>query len=116
MSIAALINRSCVLLRRDVSGTDDYGNDTTTDTAIETVCEIQPRRANEDDRTEEVSEDDYVAWFLPTEDLTTADALVVDGATYEFVGHPPTWRNPRTQAEAFTEAYVRRIAGAEDGS
>jgi len=101
---------------RETSGTDDYGNETKADTTVATVCELQPRRAVEGDSAEEISEDDFVAYFLPGQDLSTADALVVDGETYEFVAKPPTWRNPASGLNVYTHANVRRVAGAEDAS
>lgn len=117
MSIATLINRDCTLLLRDDSGTvDDYGNDIASVTTVATVCELQPRRSNEDNGAGEVSDDDYVAYFLPGTDLSTADAVVVDSETFEFVGKPPVWRSPRTQANVYVEAFVSRIAGSGDAS
>ena len=119
MSIATLISRNCTLLLRDESGTvDDYGNDIPSVTLLATVCELQPRRANEGDAAEEISEDDYVAYFLPGTDLSTADAVAMTdtGETFEFVGKPPVWRNPRTGANVYVEAFIRRTAGSEDAS
>lgn len=116
MSIETLINRECLLLQRESTGTtDELGNETKTDSVTATVVELQPRTADEGTSTEEISADDFTAFFLPSEDLTTADAIVVDGLTYEFVGKPPTWRSPLT-ALSYIEAPVRRVAGAGDGS
>lgn len=117
MSISTLINRTCHLHLRDESGTlDDYGNDLPSVTVTATVCEIQPRRANEDDNQGELSDDDYVAYFIPGTDLSTADAVVVAGETFELVGKPPVWRSPRTGENVYVAAYVRRTAGSEDAS
>lgn len=114
MPIENLINRECVLLLRSPSGsTDEYGNELVVETLVSTVCELQPRRVDEAGDEGEVSDDDYVAYFLPR-DLSTADAVVVDGATYEFTGKPPVRRNPRTGTDIYAKAFVRRIAGAGD--
>lgn len=112
--LSQLINRSCVLLRRSASGTDELGNEIQADDAVETVIELQRRAADEHDNT--VSDTDWVAFFLPTEDVRSGDAVVVDGFKYEVVGDPALWRNPRTQVDSHLEAGLRRTAGSEDAS
>lgn len=117
MSIETLINRECLLLQREATGsTDELGNETKTDSVTSTVVELQPRTAKEGAANEEISSDDFTAFFLPSEDLTTADAIVIEGRTYEMDGLPQTWVHPITQVPTYIEAPVRRVAGAEDGS
>jgi hypothetical protein len=112
--LAQLINRECLLLRRVPGSTDELGNVIQTDDAVETVVELQQRRTDEHDNT--VSDTDWVAFFLPTEDVRSGDAVLVDGFKYEVVGDPWEARNPRTQAASHIEAGLRRTAGSEDAS
>lgn len=116
MSLTSLINRPCLLIRRSESGdTDDYGNDIATETIVATVCEIQQIRRTEPATEGELSQGDWVAFFLPGTALDTSDAIEVDGlGTFELVGGPWVVRNPRTQQESHVEASLRRTAGAED--
>ena len=114
MSLAQLINRDCTLLRRTPSGTDELGNEIQTDDVVETVIELQQRRADEHDNT--VSDTDWIGFFLPGEDVRSGDAVVVDGQKYEVVGDPALWRNPRTQTMSHIEAGLRRAAGSEAAS
>lgn len=113
--IAQLINRECQIVQRSASGdTDELGNEIPGETVVETVIELQQRRADEHD--DAVSDTDWVAFFLPTEDVRSGDAVVVDGYKYEVVGDPWEARNPRTQASSHIEAGLRRTAGPEDAS
>lgn len=112
--LSQLINRPATLLRRSASGTDELGNETQVDDAVETVVELQQRQSDEHDNT--VSDTDWVAFFLPGEDVRSGDAVVVDGFKYEVVGDPWQARNPRTQAASHVEAGLRRTAGSEDAS
>lgn len=116
MSIATLVNRSCTLLQRSEGAEDDYGNPIKVDTSVETVVELQQRRSDEPDDQGELSDETWVAYFLPTESVNSGDGLVVDGETYEVVGDPWLARNPRTQAASHIEATLRRTAGPGDAS
>jgi hypothetical protein len=112
--LSQLINRECVLLRRSAGATDELGNDIQSDDAVDTVVELQQRQSDEHDNT--VSDTDWIAFFLPDEDVRSGDAVVVDGFKYEVVGDPWEARNPRTQAASHIEAGLRRTAGSEDAS
>lgn len=117
MSISTLISRKCTLLvRSDSASRDDYGNKVVTTTTTAGVCEMQPMSSDEADSSEEISRNDYVAYFPAGTDLSTADAVTVDGITYELVGTPTPRQNPRTRTDLYVKAYVRRIAGAEDAT
>lgn len=121
MSVSQLLNRDCTVISRSFSGGEDaYGNEVPEEALVSTVCELQPRareRAQGERNDQgEVSDDLYTAFFAPDEDLTTADAIVVDGFTYELVGSPWVARNPRSQVTTHIEVTVRRTAGAEDVS
>ncbi|HTE62732.1 MAG TPA: hypothetical protein VK631_20420 [Solirubrobacteraceae bacterium] len=114
MSLAALINRACVITRRSDSGAiNDYGDPVMVETTETTVCELQKqvRRASEEPDTHgELSDTLWVAFFPPGTTFATADTLTVDGQVYEAVGDPWNVRNPRTASESHIEATVRRAA------
>lgn len=119
MTIANLINRPCQIVRRGPSGTeDDYGNEIPGETVVSTVCEFQNQRGRSDAENPSRNELAESRWdvFLPAgTDVTSGDALVVDGIEYEVDGEAWAVRNPVTQALSHVEVTVKRVAGAEDG-
>lgn len=117
MSIATLINRPCVVIERLPSGdTDDYGNSVPDEEEVETVVELQQVQRDEPGGAGELSDTRWLGFFPAGTDLTTADAVVVDGERYELEGDPWPVRNPRTGTESHVEASLCRVAGAEDAS
>lgn len=115
MGLTTLINRSATIIRRGASVAEDaYGNEIPQETASQILVELQQRQRDEPDRQGELSDTDWVAFFLPGTDIATGDAIVVDGAEYELVGEPWHARNPRTQAPSHIEVSLRRTRGALD--
>lgn len=118
MSLAELVNRPCVIITREETGTvDDYGNEIPTEGTVETVCEAQPRASVEPENMAQLSDEDWTLFFLPADapNLNTAAAVWIPGlAEFEVVGAPLPWRNPRTRREHYVHVNARRTAGAED--
>lgn len=115
MSLSTLINRPCVILRRQTAaGTTPYGRRRKTDTMVETVCELQQASSVEPGDGGEIAATDWRLFFLPDTDLRTGDAVVVDGHTYELTGDPWPARNPLTQVVSHLEATAQRTAGTEE--
>lgn len=118
MPLATLLNRPCTIFRRSPSGSkDDYGNAILTETAVETVCEIQQRSRTEEDDQGELSDTLWLGIFPGETVLRTGDEVRVEGiGNFELVGDPWPARNPRTQVEEHVEATLRRTVGDEEGS
>lgn len=117
MPLSTLLNRECILLLRDPTGsTDDYGNDVTTTSNVDTVCELQQKRRDEDDDQGETSDTHWLLILPAGTQIDTGDAVQIDGQVYELVGAPWEARNPRTGAASHIECTVRRTAGSEDAS
>lgn len=120
MSLAALINRPCVIKRRSASGTIDAAGDAVvTTSSVTTVCELQqlPRRAEGEPGTQAEMSDSQWLLVLPAGTvIDTGDGIVVDGKTYEMYGEPWHARNPRTGVESHVECTLRRTAGAGDAA
>lgn len=117
MSITSLINRTCTIVSRSAGGdVDEYGGEVLTETSTTTVCELQQRRADERELQGESSDDRWIAFLNPDEEIETADILIVDGQKFEVVGDPWVARNPRTRENSHIEVQLRRTAGSEDGS
>lgn len=115
--LATLINRNCTIIRRSPSGSEDaFGNETSTETSVATVCDLQQQRADERGAQGETSDDQWIAFLLAGIVIKTADTLVVDGTEYEVIGDPWHAKNPRTQSESHVEVRLRRTAGDEDAS
>jgi hypothetical protein len=115
--ISTLINRTCTIVKRSESGTqDELGNDVSTETTVEAVCELQQKARDEQDDQAETSDTLWNLFLLPDTDIDTGDSAVVDGLWFELVGAPWNARNPRTQQTSHMEATVRRVAGEGDVS
>jgi hypothetical protein len=83
------------LLKRAVSGQDEYGNDTYTETPIVVQqCVFQPSGSTEVlIFTDQVSTNDII--YMPAgTDVSALDAIQYDGATYEVTGAPSEWMSP----------------------
>lgn len=121
MPLATLLNQTCWIVTRPGSGDGDsyYGDqaDETDPTAVETVCEVQQRRRDEDEAQGELSSGTWDGFFPAGTDLNTASAVIVEGeGTFELVGDPWRARNPRTQVFGQVEATLIRTAGPEDAA
>lgn len=113
--LSTLISRPCTITRRSSSGDlDDYGNETTTEDVVETVCELQQRQRSEPGDQAEFSDTNWVLFLLPDEAIDTSDVVTVDGHVFEMVGDPWVVRNPRTGVDSHIEATVRRTGDSED--
>lgn len=119
MTITNLMNRPVQIVRRGPSGTtDDYGNEIPGETVVSTVCEFQNQRGRSDAEDGSHNELAESRWdvFLPADtDITSGDALIVDGLEYEVDGEAWPVRNPLTQTMSHVEVTVKRVAGSGDG-
>lgn len=116
MSVANLINRPAVLIRRSEEEVDEYASERPDEDSEEIVCELQQRARTEPSDGGELSDTDWVAYFFPETAPHGNDVLLVDGQRFEFVGEPWLVRNPRTREESHIEASLRRTAGPGAGS
>lgn len=119
MSIAQLINRAVVIESRlaDPDLLDEAGNAIDDVLAIETVAELQPKSVAEPNAHPDISDADWVGYFLPedAEYLDSASSVWAPGmGTFEVIGRSPTWTWPRTQTDAYVEVDLNRVAGPGD--
>jgi hypothetical protein len=116
MSLATLLNKPCLLVRRSDSGGEDaHGNPIEDETVTEVLCEIQQRQRSEDDDAGELSDTLWTLFLPHGTDLDTSDAVIVGGLVYEVMGDP--WDAVQGSPDMWhVEATVRRTAGSEDGS
>ncbi len=109
-----LINRPCTILRRSDTTDDEYGDPTTANTSESTVCELQLysklRATGGETGLDQAGEDEGRVFFLgsvtPPSNL---DAVIVDGATYEFTGPLAAVRNPRNGQISHLQGNVKRV-------
>lgn len=113
MSLETMINRPCTLIRETASGKRNAaGNETTEKVEVETVCEYQQRSTREN--PESVTRSADVVYFLPHEEVSSGNEIVIPGeGRFRVEGQPARRRNPRTMASAQVEVQVERIAGPE---
>lgn len=116
MSLTSLINHDATIIRRTPGDFDDFSNEKADESSEAILCELQQRARTEPGDSGELSDTEWVAFFLPDAEVHGDDVLVVDGQRYEFVGEPWLARNPRTQAPSHIEGSLRRTAGPAAGS
>lgn len=113
--LASLINTPCTIVLRSDEDYDEFSEGPPEPTEIETFCELQQTRRDEPERQGESSETTWTVFFHADEDVQTADAVIVDGDTYELVGDPWTVRDPFKETTSHIEA-TARFTGSETGS
>lgn len=113
MTVEALMNKPCTIIRRETSADrDEYGDEIREETTESTSCEIQQLGSNEPG--DEAASTTYTL-FLPADtQIDQDDGVVIDGHLYELTGVPDLVRNPRTQQDSHLEVILRRAAGADD--
>ena len=113
MSIAGLLTLDCTITSRAGSGTvDDYGDETTDETTVTIVCELQQQQRNETTDPGTIADSTWLLILPAGITLGAADTVTIGGDAYEVIGEPWQARNPRTQAASHIEATVRKVEGA----
>lgn len=106
-----------IFRREESEETDDYGNELPGDTAVQSVCEAQPRSSVEPARQGEFSDTEWVGFFLPADIafLNTASAVwIPEVGDFEVDGDALPWRDPHTTRQEYVQVNLNRTAGAED--
>jgi hypothetical protein len=114
--VESLITLPCTLVGRTESDseTDDYGKPLVEEDSTETVCYLEQRQRDEEGNEGETSTSDWLAAFLPDEDVDTASALIQAGRVFEFVGAPWPVQDVEAGNVSHIEATVRFTGREED--
>lgn len=103
------------LLKRTAAGHDEYGDETDTVTTETVVGAFSPggvagagRSGSESDTTGVITQP--TVYLPPGVDLSSLDAIRVDGRVYEVDGNPIPWSNPFTGLQFGVEV---RLTGRE---
>lgn len=114
--LSNLITRPCTITRRTQSAeADRYGDEIPGTSTVETVCEVQQQRRSEQD-DQPLGRGEWIAFFLPTEELSGADSIEIEGhGVFEFDG--PPWLADTGPAELHHwEANLVKVADEEPAS
>lgn len=111
MSLATLMNRACTITHRQAGTVDSYGDETTDETTVTTVCELQQQRRSETTDPGTIADSSWLLILPADTALGAGDTVTVSGEAYEVHGEPWTARNPRTDAASHVEATVRKVEG-----
>jgi len=113
MSLAKLLNQPLSLQRITASTTDPYGNVITggfgAPVTVLGFLEQVSSTETQVDRDTTVTE-----WkcFLPTGTVIgPLDRITFQGQTFEVIGSPASWWNPRTQTESHFTVALRTVIG-----
>jgi hypothetical protein len=104
--VDALLTRPCTILR-STGAADDYDQTPGTPTQASTRCELQQLTSTEAGEAA-IELTVWQAFFPAGTVLSGADAIQVDGETYELLGDAWPVRHPRTGRESHVQAQVRR--------
>lgn len=89
------------LVRRTVTGTDDFNNDIYSSTTEEAgPCSVQPSTSRESLGFAEQLITGIVVFLPYGTNVNYLDAVIVDGVQYEINGAPDTWASPFTGSVA----------------
>jgi len=83
------------LVRKTVTGQDEFGNDVYTSTNVDVwPCSVQPAASREvlafaDQITAQIT-----VFFPSNADITYVDAIIWNGNQYEITGVPDQWQSP----------------------
>jgi len=117
VSLATLLNNPVQIIRRSESGSvDEYGNDIPDEMLVETVCELQQTRRDEQDDQGETSETTWLLILPAGTEIRTGDQVTADGMVFELAGDGWAARNPRTGVQSHVEATLKKTSGTEDAS
>lgn len=109
-TVEALLTRPCTLLMRSQAETttDVYGDEQPrVAPEVATTCQLQPQSRDEPDDQGELSVTTWRLWLNAGTEITTQDAVIVDGVTYEMVGDPGVWEAGGSKLDHL-EATVKR--------
>lgn len=112
MSLTTLLNKPCVITRReyDLDVSDDYGDATFEESEVETVCELQQRQRSEDGDPGQLSKTSWLLVLPYGTEIGGADTVTVGGDDYEVVGEP--WVTEQGSEDVWhVEATVVRTSG-----
>jgi hypothetical protein len=118
MGADRLMRTPCTVLRRAVTGEDEFGDSIKGSTKVETRCSLQLGGGVGGGRLEHVDHgeisDEIWALYLPIgTEIDTGDAVIGNGKKYELVGDP--WNAEEgSRAMWHVEATVRRTAAPGD--
>ena len=112
--LADLLTQTCTIVNRAAEvSVDEYGDETFTETATVTVCELQQRQRSEHGTAGEVSASEWLLILPAGTAIDTGDTVTVGDVDYEVTGEPWAARNPRLAAASHVECTLRRTAGTE---
>lgn len=76
------------------------------------MCEVQQQTRQEPlEGGGAISVTEWLAFFLPDEDIRPEDSLILDEDEFQVIGEPWKVRNPRTQAFSHIQAKLELIEG-----
>lgn len=101
------------VVSRAVSGKDEYGNDTFSETTQDIpACSVQPAGTTEDVQFTERLDSTIVVYLPYGTDVESIDALrLPDGTEYEVQGKPNVWASPFSGNTAPVEVRATKVTG-----
>lgn len=103
--------RSVSLVRRSKSGTDAYGNDAFTTTSTVVRGAFAPGGSTEQVQGQNVLITQPTLYLPAGTDVSSVDAVDIDGDRFEVDGSPNDWTSPFTGWSPGVEVRLKRVTG-----
>jgi hypothetical protein len=117
MTLAQMMNRPCILVKRIAGEKDELGDEVTEPVEIETVCDLQQQGGFHSESDDEVSDTRWVLYLPADLEVGVGDAVRVEGdGEFEIYGEAWRVRNSRTRAYSHIEAAVRRTIAPDESA
>lgn len=99
------------IIRKTVSGQDQYGNDQWVTSEITVVGAVAPRVSSEDMQSRDQVSAGLIVWLPGGTVILATDQLRIRGAIYEVDGDPMDWRSPFTGRAAPVQVMLTKVTG-----
>ncbi len=113
MLLPAQHGETVTLLRTEVTGHDEFGNDVLSPVTVDVRgVAVWPRTASRDVEGQNTLVISGLFVMLPPGiDVKATDRMLVRGTRYEVDGEPGVWRSYLTGTDAGTQVALRRVEG-----
>lgn len=105
MTIAATITPMSVTARDETN--DDV---LTAGTPVATTCFLHQTGANERTAGVNTQEQTFTIYLPPGVSIDANDRITADGNTFEVIGPPARWNNPRARTRELISVTARKVA------
>lgn len=111
MDPTRLMTIAATITPMNVTSRDETNDDVlTAGSPVTTVCYLHQTEASERTAGTNTQEQTFTIYLPPTVTIDANDRIAADGDTFEVIGPPARWNNPRAQNRALISVTARKVA------